>query len=131
MIEVRRFFYSGFGAGKTENQIGERFALYQVAVHMLRIGAKLKRIAGGKRVLAVRNGDLDRPLRCDQIGTRPLRRHLSDGGRLPVLQSPSSSFRELAWVMLLSGGTLWVSQTLPPMLEPRPIVTRPRIVAPA
>ncbi len=33
--------------------------------------------------------------------------------------------------MLLPGGTLRVTQTLPPMIEPRPIVMRPRIVAPA
>ena len=32
---------------------------------------------------------------------------------------------------VLPGGTLRVSQTLPPMLDPRPIVMRPRIVAPA
>lgn len=37
----------------------------------------------------------------------------------------------LAWVMLLSAGTLRVSQTLPPMVEPLPMVIRPRIVAPA
>ena len=32
---------------------------------------------------------------------------------------------------MVPGGTLRVSQTPPPMTEPRPIVTRPRIVAPA
>ncbi len=36
-----------------------------------------------------------------------------------------------AWVMLLSAGTLRVSHTLPPMVEPLPMVMRPRIVAPA
>jgi hypothetical protein len=33
--------------------------------------------------------------------------------------------------MRLPGGTLSVNQTLPPIDEPRPIVMRPRIVAPA
>ena len=32
---------------------------------------------------------------------------------------------------MLPGGTLRVSQTLPPMTEPRPMVTRPSTVAPA
>ena len=32
--------------------------------------------------------------------------------------------------MLLPAGTLRVSQTLPPMIEPRPMVTRPSMVAP-
>ena len=36
-----------------------------------------------------------------------------------------------ACVTRLPGGTPWVSQTLPPMEEPFPMVTRPRIVAPA
>lgn len=34
-------------------------------------------------------------------------------------------------VIELPGGTARVSQTFPPMLEPRPMVMRPRIVAPA
>ena len=37
----------------------------------------------------------------------------------------------LAWVMLLSAGTLRVSHTLPPMVEPLPMVMRPSTVAPA
>lgn len=41
------------------------------------------------------------------------------------------SLTRLAWVTLLPGGTLRVSQTLPPMVEPLPMVTRPRMVAPA
>jgi hypothetical protein len=41
----------------------------------------------------------------------------------------SSRSRVCAWAMRLPGGTLRVSQTLPPMVEPRPIVTRPRMVA--
>jgi len=32
---------------------------------------------------------------------------------------------------MLFGGTSCVSQTLPPMVEPRPIVIRPKMVAPA
>ena len=32
---------------------------------------------------------------------------------------------------LLPGGTLWVSHTLPPMVDPAPTVIRPRMVAPA
>ncbi len=43
----------------------------------------------------------------------------------------NTSLRACACVTLLPGGTLRVSQTLPPMVDPRPIVTRPRIVAPA
>ncbi|MNH36882.1 hypothetical protein D3C79_977220 [compost metagenome] len=43
---------------------------------------------------------------------------------------PSSCCR-LAWVRLLPGATLRVSQTLPPMVEPLPMVIRPRMVAPA
>ena len=39
--------------------------------------------------------------------------------------------RVCAWVMLLPGGTLCVSQTLPPIDELRPTVMRPRMVAPA
>jgi len=33
--------------------------------------------------------------------------------------------------MMLPAGTLFVSQTPPPIDEPRPMVMRPRIVAPA
>ena len=36
-----------------------------------------------------------------------------------------------AWVTALPGGTLRVSQTLPPMIEPAPMVMRPRMLAPA
>ena len=43
---------------------------------------------------------------------------------------PSSCSR-LAWVRLLPAGTLRVSHTLPPMVEPWPMVMRPKIVAPA
>ena len=39
------------------------------------------------------------------------------------------SLRYWAWEMLLPGATLRVSQTLPPMIDPRPMVIRPRIVA--
>jgi len=39
--------------------------------------------------------------------------------------------RSLPWVIALPGATLRVSQTLPPMVEPLPMVIRPRIVAPA
>ena len=42
-----------------------------------------------------------------------------------------SSPRSLACEMLLSGGQLRVSQTLPPITDPLPIVMRPRMVAPA
>lgn len=42
-----------------------------------------------------------------------------------------SARRLCAWVTWLPGGTPWVSQTLPPMIEPRPMVTRPSTVAPA
>jgi hypothetical protein len=40
------------------------------------------------------------------------------------------STRVWAWVIRLPGGTPWTSQTFPPITEPRPMVTRPRIVAP-
>lgn len=39
--------------------------------------------------------------------------------------------RTLPCATLVPAGTLCVSHTLPPITEPRPIVTRPRIVAPA
>ena len=39
--------------------------------------------------------------------------------------------RTVAWVTKLSGGTSSVSQTLPPMVEPRPMTMRPKMVAPA
>lgn len=53
--------------------------------------------------------------------------------RRAYMPPPSSkdSLRALACVTLVSGGTLCVSQTLPPMDEPRPMVIRPRTVAPA
>jgi hypothetical protein len=41
------------------------------------------------------------------------------------------SLRAFACVILLPGGTSWVSQTFPPIEEPLPIVTRPSTVAPA
>ncbi|MNT00882.1 hypothetical protein D3C72_1353280 [compost metagenome] len=53
-----------------------------------------------------------------------------DGVQPPSPQSGMSLTR-LACVTLLPGATLRVSQTLPPMVDPLPIVTRPRIVAPA
>ncbi len=40
-------------------------------------------------------------------------------------------FCSRAWLSRLPGGTSCVSQTLPPISDPAPIVTRPRIVAPA
>ncbi len=43
---------------------------------------------------------------------------------------PSSCCR-FACVMFAPAGTLRVSHTLPPMVEPLPMVIRPRIVAPA
>lgn len=43
-------------------------------------------------------------------------------------RSPSRTF---PCATLVPGGTLCVSHTLPPITDPRPIVTRPRIVAPA
>ena len=42
-----------------------------------------------------------------------------------------SLLRSCACVIWLLGGTLCVSHTLPPMVDPRPIVMRPRMVAPA
>ncbi len=43
----------------------------------------------------------------------------------------NTSLRACTWVTLDPGGTLRVSQTLPPIVEPRPMVMRPRMVAPA
>src|SRR5690606_31766706 len=54
-----------------------------------------------------------RLLRCRESGCRPQLRRLN------------------AWVTLLPAGTLSVSQTLPPMVEPLPTVMRPSTVAPA
>jgi hypothetical protein len=51
-------------------------------------------------------------------------------GQIPA-PSWNDSLRDWAWVTKLPGGTERVNQTLPPMLEPLPIVMRPRIVAPA
>jgi hypothetical protein len=45
--------------------------------------------------------------------------------------SSKASPRACAWVTLLLGGTSRVSHTLPPIVEPWPMVTRPRMVAPA
>ena len=45
--------------------------------------------------------------------------------------SGQASCCDWAWVTWLPGGTLRVSQTLPPMTDPRPMVTRPKMVAPA
>ena len=39
--------------------------------------------------------------------------------------APVAVFQRLGLVTLLLGGTLWVSQTLPPIVEPRPMVMRP------
>ena len=49
------------------------------------------------------------------------------------MPSPSTiaSWRVAAWVMVLPGGTLRVSQTLPAIVEPRPTVIRPSTDAPA
>ena len=54
-------------------------------------------------------------------------------GRTTQMPEPPSnrSSRTRAWVMRLPAGTPRVSHTLPPMLEPRPIVMRPSTVAPA
>jgi hypothetical protein len=52
-------------------------------------------------------------------------------GHWRTLPAPPGSCWTLACVTWLPGGTLLVSQTLPPMLDPRPIVIRPRMVAPA
>ncbi|SDV46103.1 hypothetical protein SAMN05216551_10179 [Chitinasiproducens palmae] len=52
-------------------------------------------------------------------------------GRAGARRRYSQSLRICACVMLLFGGTLCVSHTLPPMVEPAPSVMRPRMVAPA
>jgi len=44
--------------------------------------------------------------------------------------SPKTSLRTWAWEIRLCCGTLRVSPMLPPIVEPRPIVMRPRMVAP-
>ena len=51
-------------------------------------------------------------------------------GQIPA-PSSNASYLAFAWVMMLPGGTSRVSQTLPPIDEPLPIVTRPSTVAPA
>ncbi len=65
---------------------------------------------------------------------RPYRRqagsHKYRGSQQLQFLSWQSSCK-FAWVMLLSAGTLRVSHTLPPMVEPLPMVMRPRMVAPA
>ena len=51
-----------------------------------------------------------------------------DAGLLDALPD---EVRERACVMWLPGATSCVSHTLPPIVEPLPMVIRPRIVAPA
>lgn len=58
------------------------------------------------------------------------RKTIVDTVHMP-LPSSRISFLAKACVTMLPGGTLCVSQTLPPIEEPRPIVIRPRMVAPA
>jgi MFS family permease len=68
----------------------------------------------------------------DRLGRKPVLLLLtSSRGGPPQIECPPSFAWVLACVMRLPGGTLSVSQTLPPIDEPRPIVMRPRIVAPA
>ena len=43
----------------------------------------------------------------------------------------TQSLRICACDTLEPGGTLWVSHTLPPMVDPAPMVIRPSTVAPA
>jgi len=62
----------------------------------------------------------------------PIYPHFLTPGRRPGKTAPQGGQpRSLPWVMALSGGTLRVSQTFPPMVDPLPIVTRPKMVAPA
>jgi hypothetical protein len=76
-------------------------------------------------------------LRLASDGAKRTRRCTADGAPLSVrgtqIPVPPSkvSVRLCACVMRLPGGTLCVTQTLPPMLDPRPMVMRPRMVAPA
>ena len=49
---------------------------------------------------------------------------------MPDPSLASSSLRAFAWDSWLPAGTLLVSQTLPPIVEPRPTVMRPSTVAP-
>ena len=67
--------------------------------------------------------------------SRAARQRFWTADRLSIGQIPAPSskvsLRACACVTLLPGGTSRVSQTLPPIDEPRPIVTRPRMVAPA
>ena len=53
------------------------------------------------------------------------------GVRLKYYFCAPSSCCKFACVMFAPAGTLRVSHTLPPMVEPLPMVMRPRIVAPA
>ncbi|WP_187435446.1 hypothetical protein [Bradyrhizobium cytisi] len=45
-------------------------------------------------------------------------------------QAPLGTFRAVASVTMLLCGTSRISQTFPPMVDPRPIAIRPRIVSP-
>ena len=63
---------------------------------------------------------------------------LADGGRARATlpSDPSAPVeniccRNWAWLTRDPGAKLWVSHTFPPTVEPRPIVIRPRMVAPA
>ena len=55
------------------------------------------------------------------------------GRRMRPVAAPdrTSTLRICAWVTLLPGSTLCVSQTLPPIVDPAPTVMRPKMVAPA
>ncbi len=58
------------------------------------------------------------------------RSHRGICATLSYFCAPSSCCR-FAWVIFAPAGTLRVSHTLPPMVDPLPMVMRPRIVAPA
>lgn len=64
------------------------------------------------------------------FGRRPIRCGAILRSQIPP-PSSNASLRTSAWVTMLPAGTSRVSHTFPPIVEPRPIVTRPRIVAPA
>ena len=64
-------------------------------------------------------------------GTEAHQSAVSTSTSRSVAPAARSSRRASGWTTTLSGGTSSSSQTLPPMVERAPMVTRPRMVAPA
>ena len=113
---------------------GLPFALGVAIIRNAGIGADARPVSTNSRVVASTRSAARSETRVSIQAPR-----ITDartGGRARRDDQPPSpqsgmSLTKLAWVTLLPGATLRVSQTLPPMVDPLPMVMRPRIVAPA